>query len=554
MSTAYSYQRFSSPEQGKGDSIRRQTAARDAWLAAHPDVKLDTSIRMTDAGRSAFKRTNAETYALAEFVEHVKGGRVKPGSYLLVENLDRLSREHAGEAVEMFLSIVNKGITIVQLAPSVLEFRKPVDTMSLMFAIVELSRGHSESAVKSSRGASVWNKKQGDAAKTIVTKRLPSWIRCVDGRLELDPEKAAVVRRIYKLALDGDGTIAIAQRLNAEAVPVLGRAFMKNRPVQWAPATIYFLLTTRAVLGEYVPFKAAAKVRDDRTALAPVPGYFPELIDHTTFQRVQAALKLRAVVGRGRRGKAINMFAGLLKDAATGGSAGYRTWAGVRVVAPLDLVLGRVSFPGEAFDEQILSQLAEVKVSDVEGTGVGTDAAQRVEALSTELKGVEALEAVWAKKMTDPNNVGIADLITTTLNAARTRKTAIAVDLESAQRDAASPTAEAVGAMKTLIDLLRDDPTDEMRRKVRAAVRRVVKAVHLVTFAITPRRKVAVVLVEFHAGSTFRLYFLKADTGRNREPGAVSGASRTWEHLNCDIRDAAGREKLEAFVRREFAV
>ena len=42
---------------------------------------------------------------------------------------------------------VNKGIIVVQLSPAVMEFRKPVNMMSLMFAIVELSRGHSESAI-----------------------------------------------------------------------------------------------------------------------------------------------------------------------------------------------------------------------------------------------------------------------------------------------------------------------------------------------------------------------------------------------------------------------
>src|SRR5882672_1690702 len=129
MPTAYSYLRFSSPQQANGDSIRRQTAARDVWLVTHPDVKLDTALVMTDAGRSGFRRKNWDTYALAQFVAHIKSGRVRPGSYLLVENLDRLSREDAGEATELFLSIVNKGVIIVQLAPTVLEFAKPVNTM-----------------------------------------------------------------------------------------------------------------------------------------------------------------------------------------------------------------------------------------------------------------------------------------------------------------------------------------------------------------------------------------------------------------------------------------
>ena len=56
MSLAYSYLRFSSPQQATGDSIRRQTQSREAWLAAHPGVRLDTALVMTDAGRSAFRR------------------------------------------------------------------------------------------------------------------------------------------------------------------------------------------------------------------------------------------------------------------------------------------------------------------------------------------------------------------------------------------------------------------------------------------------------------------------------------------------------------------
>src|SRR5262245_53933769 len=121
MPLAYSYLRFSSPQQAEGDTLRRQTEARERWLAEHPDVSLDRSLAMTDAGRPAFKRKNWDTYALAQFVARIKARLVEPGSYLLVENLDRLSREDAGEATELFLSIVNKGVIVVQLSPAVME-------------------------------------------------------------------------------------------------------------------------------------------------------------------------------------------------------------------------------------------------------------------------------------------------------------------------------------------------------------------------------------------------------------------------------------------------
>src|SRR6516165_10425780 len=94
---AYSYLRFSSPEQAKGDSIRRQTEARDAWLVRHPSVTLDTSLTLHDKGVSGFSgkhRLNADRFALAAFLKLVDAGRIPEGSYLLLENLDRLSREH----------------------------------------------------------------------------------------------------------------------------------------------------------------------------------------------------------------------------------------------------------------------------------------------------------------------------------------------------------------------------------------------------------------------------------------------------------------------------
>src|SRR5262249_5277609 len=120
MRPPYNYLPLSSPQQADADSVRRTVQNREAWLKAHPGVQLDGSLVLEDRGRSAFRRQNWDTYALARFVECVKSGRVDTGSYLLVENLDRLSREDAGQATELFLSIVNNGIVIVQLSPVVM--------------------------------------------------------------------------------------------------------------------------------------------------------------------------------------------------------------------------------------------------------------------------------------------------------------------------------------------------------------------------------------------------------------------------------------------------
>src|SRR5262249_45931284 len=116
---AISYLRFSSPEQAKGDSVRRQTDLRDGWLKRNK-VRLDTSLRLEDKGVSGYTgahRGNPDRHALATLMHLVEEGRIEPGTYLIVENLDRLSREDIIPALTLVLNLIQAGIRIVQLTP-----------------------------------------------------------------------------------------------------------------------------------------------------------------------------------------------------------------------------------------------------------------------------------------------------------------------------------------------------------------------------------------------------------------------------------------------------
>src|SRR6516225_502903 len=65
---AYSYIRFSTPEQAKGHSLQRQAEAAQAWAAQHK-VKLDDELTFEDRGVSGFTGANRETGALGVFLE-----------------------------------------------------------------------------------------------------------------------------------------------------------------------------------------------------------------------------------------------------------------------------------------------------------------------------------------------------------------------------------------------------------------------------------------------------------------------------------------------------
>src|SRR5262245_58772489 len=134
---AYSYLRFSSAAQEEGDTVRRQTDLRNAWLKRHPDVKLDTSLVLEDRGVPAYRGQNRKTGDLAVFLDLIKRGRIPEGSFFVVESLDRLSRETPWESVPLLCSIVNAGITVVTLEPREVEYTKDDDLTPLILAVVE---------------------------------------------------------------------------------------------------------------------------------------------------------------------------------------------------------------------------------------------------------------------------------------------------------------------------------------------------------------------------------------------------------------------------------
>src|SRR5215831_7300039 len=111
---AYSYLRFSTPEQLQGDSQRRQFDAALNY-ARENGLELDEELTFHDLGKSAFRGANATTGKLAAFRRAVEDGRVEPGSYLLVEDFDRLSRMGPWDALPVFQEIINNGITVVTL-------------------------------------------------------------------------------------------------------------------------------------------------------------------------------------------------------------------------------------------------------------------------------------------------------------------------------------------------------------------------------------------------------------------------------------------------------
>jgi DNA invertase Pin-like site-specific DNA recombinase len=111
---AYSYLRFSTPDQMDGDSFRRQWEGAKAYAERH-GLDLDHELTFHDLGVPGFRGANVERGKLKAFRRAVEDEVVAPGSYLLIEDFDRLSRMDPWDAFPIFQEIINNDITIVTL-------------------------------------------------------------------------------------------------------------------------------------------------------------------------------------------------------------------------------------------------------------------------------------------------------------------------------------------------------------------------------------------------------------------------------------------------------
>ncbi len=313
---AYSYLRMSTKTQLKGLSRRRQLE-RSQRYAEERGLHLADESQMEDIGLSGFTGRNVAVGKLGKFLDAIRAGEIAPGSYLLCESLDRLSREEVRIALERLLSIINAGVIVVTLSEE--EFEEysaaTADGMLLMRSISILSRSHAESKRKSDLIRANWKAKREGISSKKLTKWCPGWLELSRDRSEflIIPERADVVRSIFDWCAAGMGNYSIVRRLNETNVPCFASKNRK-RSDGWYGSYVARILNSRAVLGEFQPQKSDEK--GGKVVAGPViRDYFPTIVENDLFEKAKAARAHRDVrsgTGKGRKGKLLsNLFSGL---------------------------------------------------------------------------------------------------------------------------------------------------------------------------------------------------------------------------------------------------
>lgn len=288
---AYAYIRFSTDDQRKGHSLERQIANVRAFAEARGLPPLDVQS-FRDEGVSAFRGTNDTKGALGKFLDRVKAGDIGEGDWLVLENLDRLSRRSLEEAFPLLTSITNAGVTVATVNDGAIYKRGGFDFATFMRAGLAQELAHQESKKKSERLCAVWAAKRAKLAERKLTARCPGWLKLSEDKktFTVIPERAKVVRRVFRDTAAGLGRGSIANALNSEKVPVW------RWGTGWTKTHVSEILLSRAVVGEFQPCKMEGRKRVPNGD--PLKDYFPRVVSDAEFFAARAKVRDRCHAGR----------------------------------------------------------------------------------------------------------------------------------------------------------------------------------------------------------------------------------------------------------------
>ncbi|HCG6381779.1 TPA: recombinase family protein [Vibrio parahaemolyticus] len=320
---AYSYIRYSSKRQEFGDSFRRQTQQTKDFCEKYGYTLAN---QFEDLGVSGFKD---DQEALQAFIRDCESGKIKKGSLLIVESLDRLSRKQTKIALRQMLQILE--YVDVYSHHEQKFYRSEADNsdnqmIDLMMSIMVMSRAYNESFAKQKRLKEAWDAARNKAKKGIgkVKGSLPHWLSLSPDATKfiIKEDRTDIIFTMFELSASGMGSTQIIKFLNKN-IDKYPSPSPKTK--LWVRSTVKRILGDKRLLGEHQFFKAdPTNVKKKIPAGDVIPDYFPQVIDEELFYEVQSGMRSRKIkAGRVSSTHFPNVFRHILKCGCCGASMSY---------------------------------------------------------------------------------------------------------------------------------------------------------------------------------------------------------------------------------------
>lgn len=305
---AYSYTRFSTKEQLKGNSqVRQDTGFADFCRK----FKLEPQeLSFHDHGKSGYSGKNLEG-DLGRFLALIPS-LPKP-SVLVIEAFDRLSRQRPDKTIALLSKILESGISLGIIFMGDIITVEDLATYKFQMISGAVTEAHASSKNKSDRikKGSDWKRQN-----RIKKHKYPCWLALdPTGQLVIDIDAKAVIKQIFEMALTM-GNRKIAAHLNQHNIPPIAAGYSSRANKLWTVRFLEHLLTNRQVIGynQYYQIINGKRVPMGES----IPNYYPAVIDEDLFYAVQSAQRARNTLKqRDHQEHYICLFTGLWHDAKT---------------------------------------------------------------------------------------------------------------------------------------------------------------------------------------------------------------------------------------------
>ena len=212
---AISYARFSSSQQNASSIERQEQLAIDYCLKND----LDLVNAVSDSGVSAFKGKNLGTdAALGNLIKAIESGEVPSPVHLIIESLDRLSRQAVDDVLPLFMNLISSGVTVHTLTDKQVYSKASVrgNWTQLILSLAVMARAYDESLVKSERLKEYHKKKRQQ--ETATGGSIPAWMVKTASGITLHPKRSEIVQDLVSRSISGVGMRTIINQLNDEGV------------------------------------------------------------------------------------------------------------------------------------------------------------------------------------------------------------------------------------------------------------------------------------------------------------------------------------------------
>lgn len=550
----YSYVRFSSMKQKNGSSLQRQEKSIEAY-AKEKGLPIDDTLNMKDLGVSGYRGDNSKTGALGEFLRLCEKGKIAKGSILVIEQLDRLSRLPWQEATKIAQTIMKAGVTIKELFDDQ-EYSDPDDFDSAMQLMSSLHQANKFSSKlgKRRKDANEIKRKENKP----FTSTCPQWMQMKKDKsgFELIKEKANIVKKIVKYALEGYGDKRLCERLNKEKVPTISG--FKN----WQVSYIQKILTHPALIGEY----HAKEIIDGKSKLRKdyiFKEYYPPVITQKEFLMIKANRK-RRTHQRGPIGKNVsNLFTGILFDARDG-------FPLQRLVKNIPRLISSsyrnglthknylLTFPYEPFENALLFFLADkVQLSDLYQDNHINGVEDKTDVLFSELSEIEdKIRTCEGEILNEVDAKSLANVLKI-LNAKKSEKES-EIAKERSKHFTNENSAIEFSDLKALVSMKNHSSLFDLRTKIKSKIGQLVESIQVVFIGKKRSKfKTAIVQIFFKAGGN---KMLKIETNENfLMPDGIDfyDIGKIDLKLFCDkingkeVRDIMNRVEKESILLHE---